>query len=609
MGDAWLRVPVGADASRWVTRGGVRRVLFVAHNVTSATRLLDVLPLFEDDLDVQCLATCTGSSPFLDGVPELLAGAGLPVLPWRQATDLAAEIDLVVSASYGGELHYFEGRLVVLSHGVGYNKRLAIPDTGYRIPDTGYRIPDTGWPGDGDSDRSGGGVDVAPVFGLGAQWLLHDGKPLATATVLSHPEQLQRLSLSCPEAAPTAVLAGDPCFDRTLDALPHREAFRRRLGVADGQRLVVLNSTWGPRSLFGSEALPWVLDELSSRLPVDTYRVCAVLHPNIWHAHGPGQVRRWLRTAQESGVLLVPPLGAWRQALVAADCVIGDHGSVTFYAAALGRPVLLGAFPEQDLDPGSPVAELGRTAPRMRPYAEPLRAQLDRVIDDYVPGRYDHLAAQTTSAPGKSAALLRQLFYRLMDRAEPHRPALLERLGAPGERLAPATRPLRVLTRVHDAPVGGDGLPEVRVARYACPDAEPPDTVRADSAHSAVPEETRDTTRLSLADLVLGYGPEHPEAWAGETLRRFPYAAMAVAVTGTGACLVRTHDGTVCTLRASSGEDGRPDLCDPAASASALYAWLDSGRSLAAVALAGLTVVTGQRRHHVGVTVSSPLAP
>ncbi|MGV4982848.1 hypothetical protein [Streptomyces sp. NRAIS3] len=132
-----LRVPVGVDAERWVTRAGCRRVLFVVHNVTSATRLLDVLPLLDNDLRLQAFVTCTGSSPFLAGVPELLAQVGLPVLPWEQAKEL--EFDLVVAASYGGELGAFQGRLIILSHGVGYNKRLATPDTGHRTPDTGHR--------------------------------------------------------------------------------------------------------------------------------------------------------------------------------------------------------------------------------------------------------------------------------------------------------------------------------------------------------------------------------------------------------------------------------------------------------------------------------------
>ncbi|MFI1183408.1 hypothetical protein ACH4UT_28205 [Streptomyces sp. NPDC020799] len=109
----------------------------MVHNVTSATRLLDVLPLFAGDTRLQLLATCTGSSPFLAGVPELLASAGLPVLPWEQAK--ATPVDLAISASYGGELPLLQGKLAVLSHGVGYNKRLATPDTGHRTPDTGHR--------------------------------------------------------------------------------------------------------------------------------------------------------------------------------------------------------------------------------------------------------------------------------------------------------------------------------------------------------------------------------------------------------------------------------------------------------------------------------------
>ncbi|MGX1952997.1 hypothetical protein ACWIGY_22220 [Streptomyces anulatus] len=43
--------------------------------------------------------------------------------------------------------------------------------------------------------------------------------------------------------------------------------------------------------------------------------------------------------------------------------VIGDHGSVTYYAAALGTPVLLGTAPLDSLDPDAPVADFIRTAP------------------------------------------------------------------------------------------------------------------------------------------------------------------------------------------------------------------------------------------------------
>ncbi|ANP49599.1 hypothetical protein [Streptomyces griseochromogenes] len=595
-GVARVRVPVGEDAERWITRVGCRRVLFIVHNVTSATRLLDVLPLFSGDLRVQMFATCTGSSPFLAGVPELLARAGLPVLPWEQAKDTA--FDLAVSASYGGELASVQAELVILSHGAGYNKRLATPDTGHRTPDTGHPSP-------------------APVFGLSPDWLLDDGRPLATATVLSHPEQEERLRSACPEAAPTAVLAGDPCYDRILAALPQRALFRRALGVTPGQRLIVVSSTWAPRSLFGGagepdgdDLLPWLLSRLSAELPADEYRTVAVLHPNIWYGHGPGQVRAWLDNARRAGLDAIPPLDGWRQALIAADCVLGDHSSVTYYAASIGTPVLLGAFPEQDLDPLSPVAALGRTAPRLVGRGG-LRAQIDRVMAAHDPGRYKELAEQTSSSPGESAVLLRRLFYGLMGIAEPAgQPALLDPLPLPPHLPARRTAPVRVLTGA----VGSDP-PEVRVVRYAVPGDEPDPAddpgVRIDSAHTLVDEETREAGRLRIADVVVRYaaaddprlGP--PAAWTVEALDRYPYCGLVAYVDGPDRCVVRTREGDLVRLSAATAPDGRPDLCDPAAYASALHAWLADGRSLAG-AVPGITVRTGATAHRVAV---EPLAP
>ncbi|MEU5610043.1 hypothetical protein AB0H03_15120 [Streptomyces sparsogenes] len=585
-----VRVPVGADAERWVTRAGCRRVLLVVHNVTSATRLLDVLPLLSGDPRVQLLATCTGSSPFLAGVPELLASVGLPVIPWEQAKD--TPVDLAVSASYGGQLHALRGDVAVLSHGVGYNKKLAAPDN------TGQHR-------------------TAPVFGLSPEWLLHDGRPLASATVLSHPEQLDRLAAACPEAVPTAVLAGDPCYDRILDALPYRERFRRALGVGPDQRLVVVGSTWAPRSLFGDgsdgghegdggdgDLLPWLLPRLAAELPADEYRTVAVLHPNIWYGHGPGQVRGWLDRARRAGLGLICPLEGWRQALIAADCVVGDHGSVTYYAASLGRPVLLGAFPEGDLAPDSPVAALGRTAPKLRPHGS-LRAQLDRAMRGHDPGRYAELAAQTTSSPGRSAALLRRLFYRLIGIPEPaDRAPLLDRLPLPPYEPAERTAPVRVLTRLISA-----DPPTVAVTRHADADHEP-EAPDADGAHTAVHEDTRDTGRLSVADVIVRYAAEDdprvgpPAAWTAEVLARHPHCALAVYVTGPGRCTVRTRHGDLVRLTAARDEAGRADLCDPAAHASALLAWL--GPEPLHTAAAEMTVVTGAAHHRVAVELLTP---
>ncbi|MEU8619870.1 hypothetical protein [Streptomyces sp. NPDC048623] len=447
---------------------------------------------------------------------------------------------------------------------------------------------------------------------MAPEWLLHKGEPLATATVLSHPEQLDRLRRACPEAAKTAVLAGDPCFDRMLALRRRRPALRRALGAGDGRRLVVLNSTWGRASLLGSDAFPALLRELTETLPVDEYRLCAVLHPNIGYGHGPGQVRAWLRRAAASGLTLIDPLGPWRQTVAAADCVIGDHGSVTYYAAALGLPVLLGAFADRELDPASPVAALGRAAPRLRP-GSPLRAQLDAVIDGHVPGRYDGFAALASSDPGGSAGLLRTLFHSLLGTPEPVRPAALPSLPvpgtAPGEDALGApdlTVPVRVLTSVVVDGGSPEGPPEVAVTRYADPSAEPMDgqDTDDDAAHTVVDDDTADAGRLSLADLVTdrGLAGDPPGPRAAELLAAHPYAALAAVRTGPGHCLVRDREGTLLELAALPRPDGFPDPCDPFAYASAVHAWRASGRPLAGLAAAGLLVVTtGAVRHRVAV--------
>ncbi|MFJ5923049.1 hypothetical protein ACIQF6_10620 [Kitasatospora sp. NPDC092948] len=568
----WIRVPVGDDSARWATRGECRRVLLVVHNVTSATRLLDVVGVFRDDLRIQLLATCPGSSPFRSGLSELLAALGIPVVPWEQALDLAPE--LAVSASFGGQLHELKGPLTVLSHGVGYNKRLATPDAGRRTPDAGE-------PGAGVVAGTGAG---APTFGMSPEWLLHDGVPIADALVLSHPDQLDRLAAACPEAAGTAVLGGDPCFDRILAARPRREAFRRAFGVRSGQRLLVLNSTWNPTSMFGDggpeDVLPLLLSRLPE-LPLDEYRVAVVLHPNVWHGHGPGQVRLWLDGARRAGVTLVDPVADWRQALIAADAVIGDFGSVSYYAAALGTPVVLAAAGRSVLDVDSQVAAFVREAPKLDLHAA-LGPQLAELLDR---GRVPAGPAElTTSRPGESAGLLRTLFYRFLGLPEPTAPALLDPLLLPDHQPPVVTAPVRVLAR--DL---GDGTVEIR--RFAGPRYEPegPGT-----GQLVVHEDTLDPGVLTLADVIVRHGSANdprlgpPLAWAKQTLSRHHACTLAVQATGptTGTALHRSG----AALELSSDFDG----LDPITAASAL---------LAATPSPGvLTVRTGGAVHRVTVT-------
>jgi hypothetical protein len=384
----WLPAPIGLDASRWVTRRGCSNVLVVAHTVVSLHRLLDVVDHVESDPRIQVVFTVAPDA-FNHGVHEFVRALGGVVLPWHQAT--RHRFDLALAAAHGG-VHEIHAPLVVMPHGAGYGKRVV--------------------PG----DRKTPTLAEPPVYGLDAQRLSRDGRVVASALALSHDSQLDVLRRQCPEAVAVAVVVGDPCFDRLVASLPWRERYRSALGVTPDQELLVVSSTWGKHGLFGyyRELLPWIM----AQLPPDTFHVAALLHPAVWSAHGRRQVKAWLSECRTLGLTLIEPEMDWRAVIVAADHVIGDNGSVTAYAAAIGRRVLhlpprLHAVPA----PGSPQELVATQAPRLH-LTKPLPDQLRSV--EPVDGRA--VADLITSQPGDAGVVLRRAMYRLLDMPEPDAP-------------------------------------------------------------------------------------------------------------------------------------------------------------------------------------------
>ncbi|WP_311203325.1 hypothetical protein [Streptomyces gossypii] len=352
----------------------------------------------------------------------------------------------------------------------------------------------------------------------------------------------------------------------------------------------MLSSTWNPEGFFGDggeqDVLPALLTRLAAELPADDFRVAAVLHPNIWYGHGPGQIRVWLDRACRSGMTLIDPVHAWRQAVLAADVVLGDFGAVTYYGAALGVPVTLAAASQEGLDPEAPVAAFVREAPRLDT-AGPLRDQLEELL-----ARHRPLAGPaefTSSAPGASAKLLRRQFYALMDLPESSTAALLEPLPLPPYDPPRRTAPLNVRTRVR----GTDVWIERSVGHpYGA----------SGVAHLAVHEDTRDPGDLTLADVIVREGSADdprlsgPAGWADEVLHRYPNCTVAAYVTGPHTCIVRARERGGFVLTAGSEADA-----DPAAYASALYAWLARGGPVPAAG-ARLRVHAAGGVHPVTVT-------
>lgn len=491
--DPPVRVPVGAEADRWTTVAFRRTVLAVTRTVTTTTRLLDVLDLVREDPRIQIVFTLAPGSAFTDGVLDFIRSFGGRLVPWEQA--VRERFDLAVTASEAGDLHLLDAPVVVLPHGVGHNKYIKT---------------------------------ARVVSGFRPDQLVRGGRVVPTALVLSHEEQLDQLAESCPEALPRAVVAGDVCLERLLAGRPHRARYRRVLGVGDHRRLVVVNSTWGRGSLVGRDLR--LVRRLLTALPVDEYAVALVLHPAVWFGHSPYQVRGWLRPALDAGLLLVPPHEGWRATLLAADVLVSDHGSLSLYGAALGLPLLLGAFDDEEVVPSGPMAALARHAPRLDPGAD-LRRQLDTAIADHDPHRYDHVTNRAFALRGHGTGALRTLLYDTMSLPEDGPPATARPVDDPAPEVRRVTAH-RVTTSTADR--------TVRLARFPATPAEPPWS--GGDQHLAVEEDSLDAALRDNAAVLLSATPVHDaESWGRAALAANPGARVAAA---PGTLVVRARDTT-----------------------------------------------------------------
>ncbi len=378
----WRDVPVGLNADRWMTLPAWRTVLVVVHTVSAGQRLLDIVRLLGPDLRIQVVFT-RAPDVFREGVSEFLRTCGGIVIPWLQAT--RTRFDLALAASYGS-LHELHAPLIVLPHGAGHGKL---------------------------APRRPGHAPATPrqVYGLDAQRLVRDGRVIPAAIVLPHEADLSRLAITCPEALPAATVAGDPCYDILRASIACRSAYRTSLEVGELRKLVVVSSTWGPRSLFGEAQ--GLLRRLLTDLPAERFRLVALIHPNVWYGHGIWQVRAWLDDCLRQGLGLIPPEADWRAVLVAADWIVADHGSVGVYGTVVKRPLLLTGSALRELNPDSANAMLASIAPQLRP-GRPLVGQLTRALASFQPERYAPVAARITSQPGRFDQNMHRLMYRLL---------------------------------------------------------------------------------------------------------------------------------------------------------------------------------------------------
>ncbi|EHM27131.1 hypothetical protein SPW_4484 [Streptomyces sp. W007] len=565
-----LRVPVGADAGRWSTFHGEKTLVVAARTVTSTVRVLECLPaLLRGDARVTVVFAHDSTSAFSDGVLELLHDAGCRIIPWAQVRQ--AEPDLILTASENIDVPEGHCPVLVLPHGIGFQKQ----------------VPDSRSPRDRLS-----GVVPDSLLESGRAWL-----------AISHPSQEEQLLSSHPKAAGRTLLVGDPCYDELLVSAGRADAYRQALGVPAGHRLVVLSSTWGRTSLIGQD--PDLAARILAALPYDEFRVAAIVHPNVWSGHGSWQIRTLLAPALEAGLMLIPHIHAWRPALVAADVVVGDHGSVTLYGAALGKPVLLGAFGSEAVD-GTAAAGLGRAAPRLNALGD-VREQITSALARQAPDRFAAIAAGAFDRPGQALARLRTALYHLLDLTEPMPappPALY--LGEPEaagaevtawtviSSVSPRAEPNTVTVRRRPAAVAPYG----GVNRNA--DKDEDETVGR-FRHLACDERERDRRLVESASVLLCGAPAPSSTaalrWIDDALARLPGCRLAATALSGGGCLVGLRDGRI--VEAST--TGTP--ADPGPAAAVVYSLLRAAAPLDGVLV---TLRIGARDEDVSLRLRAP---
>ncbi|MFL6116068.1 MAG: hypothetical protein ACJ786_32655 [Catenulispora sp.] len=453
----------------------------MARTVPSARRLLDVAEAFAGDPRVEIRWAVDPGSELGGGVRDLLAARRIKPLRLKHARRRAWH--LVLAASENSPLDRLSAPVLLLPHGAGHGK------------------------------------------GMAAERLVRCDPQ---AIGLAHAADAARLATLSPTAGAAARVVGDPCWDRLSASRHRRAAYRTALGVGSS-RLLVLSSTWGALSLFNRHTD--LAARLTAALPWDTWRVAMVLHPGVRAKHGDDTVSRWLRPALDRGLLLLDTDDEWRAGLVAADAVIGDHGSVTLYAAALGVPTAFACFGWEEVDPETAIARLGRQG-RYFATDAPLVKQVEELAGE--PGD-PTLADQVFAHQGTALDRIADVAYELMQ------------LPRPRTEVAPTAVPIPRTTRPtptawwFTAQETDDGI---TVDRF--PAAETLPTGARLLAHIHDP----DPRRPAAATIVVGTAD----------LTNHPGAYVAV-------------DGTSITLREHNAVLVAESVLDSALVAAALHFW------------------------------------
>lgn len=351
-----------------------RRILIVANGELVLMRLANLARSILADMRLQVVFTIpVPRFRCSTRLEELVTRLRLPYLSWDRA--VREHFDLAISSSALEELPDLTCPMLILSHGPGHTKAISL------------------------ASRSATHED----------WLSRrrENRPYREILLAS----IEERGLFPDDAACAFTAVGDVEFDALLASRGRRPRFRDALGTGD-RTLVTLSSTWHDNSLFGRS--PRLVEELLATFPANRYCFALILHPSVWITHGEWQVETWLRNALRAGLRLIPYDRGWHAAVLAADRVIGDFGSVSLYSNMLDIPTCFYRISEHDVNPELTVVR------------EALGGRQARGTQDVL----DFIGeGDPTPAPGEDAR--RRAFANLGHAAESLARVVYQRIGLP----------------------------------------------------------------------------------------------------------------------------------------------------------------------------------
>ncbi|HEX6356041.1 hypothetical protein [Actinophytocola sp.] len=378
---------------------GIRAGLVVVHTIPSATRLWPIYCMLAQANSGVVWDFVVAPDRYNAPVLRFLADRGVVVVSWEDLVKGDQRRYGIALAAARDGLELLRMPVIQIAHGALREKWTPLSaGAGVLMPRTRY----------------GTGVD----FGV------HQGRTVARYLVQAHRDEVDALD---PELRSIAWTLGDPMVDQFDGHLDMRESFRADLDIGCGQRLVTVTSTAGRHCLWRD--WPELLHRLVTELPQHRYQVIAILHPHLWYAFGEDLLNA-LRPSLRRGLRVVRPDDDWPVPVIAADWVLGDHGSVFHYATRSSAALLTAAFHHPSVYPGSARSELGRLVPSLS-RMDQIEARLIEVAHPDVRRLYAHAGERLSSEPGAFAANVRRLVHDVLKVREPTVSACLPPLEVP----------------------------------------------------------------------------------------------------------------------------------------------------------------------------------